>query len=772
MSAGEKSFYKEINKAPEIKFPIKVDVALPAHKVSLLIQAELGNVAIPDGENYKKHHQQHRIDKLTVFAHAHRLIRCIIDCQIHLEDAISTRHALELGRSLAAHVWDNTASQLRQIDGLGEVAVRKLASATISSIDTLLNTEPARIELVLGKNPPFGYQLLKKLESFPNLRVSVKETGREIRVGKSVTIKFVAEIGFLNEVAPQFFKKRQIFVCFVAETSDGKLVDFRRFGAKNLQKGAEVFISLQLTKPTSHVNCYVMCDEVAGTSKYAELPLSNIPDTLYPSSRLRESTNDGTSQILGTFTPWDEEFDDGGINDQDLLSIEADEAKIEIIEDIDDILDADDGKRHRKSWKRTPGTDAEAKHDHDEDADITVYREPTQLANGRWTCQHDCNERHKKCKHKCCREGVAKPRRRPKAESRTKEEDKTQIKLTALTTTKVKRGAETEINGKDRSQTKPTAACTTNLTTNGEQDGKCNRKSNNAIQGGDSDTTFFNHEKQCNQTARKRPRLSKNRGSDRLQAPDPDGNISSENLEGSMTEVSPFPREGAAPNLENIQDGFFSPAFGDDKRFGFSNEETPPIDGNEHISSKIVSFEEDMNPVDPEEQTAIDMVYPNFATSDVDLGGFEPPVEHVAMSDLHKKSISFASDRRNTTIQDSLNVLDAMDLGGDSSGGHVSCGDFTMDEAEQLDPADVQSLQNIGAINSYADTLADSAMETPGLVEMQGTTNATKLTSANEPSRETEWEREKRLYEEDQRKKWEGIDPWIYDEFHKYVELI
>ncbi|KAK5052748.1 hypothetical protein LTR84_002614 [Exophiala bonariae] len=432
MSAGEKSFYKEINKAPEIKFPINVDIALQAHKISLLIQAELGNVTLPDRDQYKKLHQQHRLDKSIVFAQSSRLIRCIIDCQIHLEDSVSVRHALELCRCLAARVWDNTASQLRQIDGLGEVSVRKLASASIKSIDSLINAEASKIEMVLGKNPPFGLDLLKKLEAFPNLRVSVKEAGRQTKTGKGVTVRFKVEVGFLNDVKPQYFKRKPIYVCFLAETSDGRLIDFRRMSAKHLQNGEEILLSVELVKPTQQVSCFVMCDEVAGTSRYAELDLTGIPDAIYPT---RQSAGSAANDSVHNSprgnaydTPRDDEFDDGGIEDKDLLSFEMAGEQIEVVEDIDDILEKASRQQERQVSKPL-NHDSES-----EDAETVAFKEPTQLRNGRWTCQHDCNDRGRKCKHRCCREGVAKPRRRPKPESISKVDDMSQKKLTDLST--------------------------------------------------------------------------------------------------------------------------------------------------------------------------------------------------------------------------------------------------------------------------------------------------------------------------------------------------
>jgi ATP-dependent DNA helicase HFM1/MER3 len=178
LKAGEKSLYKELNRANGIRFPVKVDIALPAHKILLLIQSELGGVEYPDGEQYQKHKFAFQQDKNFVFSHINRLIRCVIDCQISLEDSITTRNALELARSFGAKVWDNCPLQMKQIDQVGIVAVRKLAATGITSIDALEATEPHRIDMIMSRNPPFGMKLLARVADFPKLRVNVKLVGK------------------------------------------------------------------------------------------------------------------------------------------------------------------------------------------------------------------------------------------------------------------------------------------------------------------------------------------------------------------------------------------------------------------------------------------------------------------------------------------------------------------------------------------------------------------------------------------------------------------
>lgn len=178
LRSGEKRLYKIINDSNAIKFPIKVDIALPDHKRSLIMQAELGGVDFPAHEQFIKHRKQYLQDKVIIFSHVHRLIKCVIDCQLYLEDAVSVRHALELLRSFSARAWESSPYQMKQIPQIGPIAIRKLVNGGINSIEALEATEAHRIEMLLAKNPPFGTRLLANLKDFPKLWVSMKLMGR------------------------------------------------------------------------------------------------------------------------------------------------------------------------------------------------------------------------------------------------------------------------------------------------------------------------------------------------------------------------------------------------------------------------------------------------------------------------------------------------------------------------------------------------------------------------------------------------------------------
>ena len=149
-----------------------------AYKRSLLIQCELGNAEFPAEEAFAKYKRQFQQETNVIFSSLNRLIRSIVDIQIHFKDAPGTRNALELARSFDARAWENSPFELKQIKNIGPVAVRKFVANNINSIEALECQEPHQVEMLLSRNPPFGNSLLAGLKSFPKPLIRMKIMGK------------------------------------------------------------------------------------------------------------------------------------------------------------------------------------------------------------------------------------------------------------------------------------------------------------------------------------------------------------------------------------------------------------------------------------------------------------------------------------------------------------------------------------------------------------------------------------------------------------------
>ena len=808
MKAGEKPLFKEMNKDVGIKFPIKVDVALPAHKVSLLIQTELGGVEFPAIDAYKKYRQQYQQDKGVVFQHVNRLSRCIIDCQLKLQDSVSARHALELGRSLAARVWDNSPLELKQLEQIGNIAVRKLAGAGINSMEILENTEAHRIEAILQKNPPFGMKILSKLAEFPKLRVTVKQIGKESKVTDHVEVQLKVVIGFINEEVPLLFHEKPVYVCFLAETSNGGIVDFRRMHAKQIQGEHEILIPANLMKPTAYIACHVMCDEVAGTYRTAEVKLDHIPQRLFPSDKTskhdgeRAKTSGKSPKIrniktAGQGSETADDFGDGGLDDGDLLAAE-DLETIQVM-DIDNLFEEDGNDRQTKRV-RTSSDDTGRKFKRRTREQSS--EKPVRLENGKWPCNHTCKRESKECRHKCCNEGLDRPRKPPKKVANQDSEDGTAISGIASSNQKKHRNpfdaAHSASEERRHGQEDRVA-----------QEARKPEKSHKVIGTSDAISSVSMVEQRGYLKEKETPSAF-----EQSFAENPNGLSSlykTEYLDDYEFEDLPMPKElfGDSPDIANLEVSQDE----DDKNHSDPVDKDLELDENDMFSLEagMVGLEDSLMLANGGDGFAFETGVPsilgdchatsetidnyrsskvqgslasNFLNAEEDMGFFETPLTLVEPQSLQKRSIYKNEGFVPTSSVLSQSPGNSLLITGDSSSPYkcMPQGDETgqkrtlvvtgifEDEQELITPLAGKAKSDVEtpSANRPLSMPLQDVTKTHG--NFQGTTPATQedIRSAKDQVAKPQQE----SYEEKQKRLWADIDPAIYEEFHDYVELV
>ncbi|USP81700.1 ATP-dependent DNA helicase MER3 [Curvularia clavata] len=395
---GEKSLYKALNKSPSIRWPFPVNLDLPAQKISLIIQSVLGSADISWEGELAKHKTQYTTDTMIVFKNLGSLIRCIIDCQIVLGDAVTIHSALMLERSFGARAWDDSPLQMKQIETLGVVSVRKLVNAGIKSIEDLEACEPQRIEALIGRNPPYGLKILKNIKDFPKLRVSLQaQTSTIMKIPEGVKIQIKADVGFMNERPPHEFNKKIIYVCLLLETSDGRKSHFARISGSKLGTGQTITVPVLLTSPDQSINCHVMCDGIAGSMRSATVR-PQIPSWMHPSSRNTTLDTSAPNQsnmskrrienIKATRKPTtsSDDFGDGDLDDDALVEAADVELEFNPIESYDDplatITASNTAKTIPNKGKGTVNSRSLTKQP--EAVVENTTQGPVQLPNGKW----------------------------------------------------------------------------------------------------------------------------------------------------------------------------------------------------------------------------------------------------------------------------------------------------------------------------------------------------------------------------------------------------
>ncbi|KAK4097990.1 P-loop containing nucleoside triphosphate hydrolase protein [Parathielavia hyrcaniae] len=411
---AERQLFREINRSPFIMYPIKEQVNQTYHKVSLLVQSQLGCVQNPDSGEGAKLRRQLMLERKLVFERLNRLVRAVIDCKGSDRDSVGTKTALELARSLAAEAWEGRATQLTQVPNIGPVGMRKLASKDIRTVLQLADKDYDEVERLMSRQPPFGKNLKSHLDKFPRLYVEATVVGHRIqpRSEEPVALEVKSTLRYLNRMGLPNWLNRTPTLTFLAETNTGTLVYFWRGSMKGLdnQAGFDLKFSVGLRNAKEHIVCHLSCEEIVGTIVTKNIE-HKVPASAFP-SRPAEPRLSQPRQVASH-----EYFDHDDIDDSDLILA------------AERVANQPSMSQHPNTTAKQEAIDypsVEEMIEFDDGIDAT-NGEPVRLPNGRWQCNHACSggaptKSGKPCSHRCCKEGLDKPPRRPAQRTKRKSE--------------------------------------------------------------------------------------------------------------------------------------------------------------------------------------------------------------------------------------------------------------------------------------------------------------------------------------------------------------
>ncbi|CAG8433209.1 521_t:CDS:10 [Ambispora gerdemannii] len=254
---GEKQVLNNLNKHPQIRYPIKGKVTRVDHKVYVMIQCILGHIAFSD----PKMGFQMNIDANIILQHCPRIMNCIVECMVQKKDVIALRNAINLARCLRARTWENSPFILRQIDGIGQQYARHFANAGIQTFLQLENCDPRRIEMIIGRNPPFGNQIHDALASIPRFKLDISKYSE---YNQPTEIELFIDINLTNQKIKTNDNGMSLFATFLAATSDNMFLDYRRFPIFKAQQGYKFRFKVKLTRPNQLIHCSVMLEDYVG----------------------------------------------------------------------------------------------------------------------------------------------------------------------------------------------------------------------------------------------------------------------------------------------------------------------------------------------------------------------------------------------------------------------------------------------------------------------------------------------------------------------------
>jgi ATP-dependent DNA helicase HFM1/MER3 len=372
------------------------------------------------------------VERKLVFERLNRLVRAVIDCKGYDRDSIVTKTALELARALAAESWEGRATQLTQVPNIGPVGMRKLASKDIRTVLELADKEYDEIERLMSRQPPFGRNLQAHLDKFPRLHVDAAVVGHRVQPGSEepVVIEVKATLRYLNRKGLPNWLNRIPTLTFLAETNHGTLVYFWRGSMRKLenQGGFDLKFSVGLRNVKEHVICHLSCEEIVGTMVSKTLE-HKVPASAFPSRPVQPQSSHSSQADNYEY------LDNDDLDDSDFI-LAAERALSQPStkrhsnaapqQDPEEYPCVEELVEHSNTEKEPADTFYD--HHHDEEDMEATAREPVQLPNGKWQCNHPCSggvptKSGKPCNHKCCKDGLDKPPRRTLRKPKRKREE-------------------------------------------------------------------------------------------------------------------------------------------------------------------------------------------------------------------------------------------------------------------------------------------------------------------------------------------------------------
>ncbi|KAI6127699.1 hypothetical protein EV401DRAFT_1854086 [Pisolithus croceorrhizus] len=364
--------YEKIRCHNDMRFPVR-KVTGTSDKVFLLAQAILAGLPLNNPE-FRNTDSQPYLEAISIFRHFSRIVTAVAEVAIVKRCGAQVKHALELARCLHAKAWEDHPLVLRQIEHIGEKSCvsmptivlylnpHVLAEHGISSIQKLAEIPPFRIEELLNRRPPFGSEVLAAAKEFPRYFINVKEAKTFPSDGKNpVEVELSIECGLLPD--SMVSRKAKVpkrtgteMTTLLTITSDLIFIDFRRIATRALMEKKEFTLTACLTKPSQTINIYI-------SSELDMQGLENFPDL------------------------WELDISD------------------------DDVHTAPSTDNHFKvpggAARFVPATQIQHLSAACEEMKDKGHR---MRPDGKYECNHTCKDKLR-CRHYCCKEGLADPPR-------------------------------------------------------------------------------------------------------------------------------------------------------------------------------------------------------------------------------------------------------------------------------------------------------------------------------------------------------------------------
>ena len=393
----EKRLYREINNSPILRYQSNSTNMTHHDKVKLLIQFELGGLDFPNYNGAMKLHASFLGDKFFVFKYILRIMTATLDVFVERKDAVSLRSLSYLLRCLHGKCWEGSPNELRQLEGVGSVAVKKFVNHNILSLKDAKCLSSSQIEYFLSLKTGAGNRIKKSIMLIPSIYLQV-ELLKLCLAPSRTAIDCTFLITFEVHSMSSSWRNQMMYAQIISEIG-GTLLDFRRIPVQKLMGPRKFELSLRIEKLSHAFNCQVSIDSIASAQVSQSLKIEPPMDIL---KGFIEVIDDFEFSPLLLLLPLllplplqlvVEEVNENESGSKDRIGYTMGLNKSVASNDLK--LDKDCRNRDDFSEKQ-----ANARKDGYYGSTLRVLR-----SNGNYECNHSCKNKLR-CRHICCKEGI------------------------------------------------------------------------------------------------------------------------------------------------------------------------------------------------------------------------------------------------------------------------------------------------------------------------------------------------------------------------------
>ncbi|KZT69812.1 P-loop containing nucleoside triphosphate hydrolase protein, partial [Daedalea quercina L-15889] len=289
--------YNKMRTHNDIRYQIK-KIEKPADKVFILVQAVLACINLSDPE-YRSGDSNAVLEAFAIFRHIARIMKVVVEVAIVKQSGSQLRYGMELMRCVNAKAWEDRHFVLRQIDTIGEKSLQVLAGHGITTIAALRQQDPMRIDVMLNRKPPFGFNVIAQVQQLPQYTLRVVEKSLVTHKAQNpVEVELEVECGMIIGCDLAKAKKNKTrmtdMTSVLTVTSETDFVDFRRIPTKALKGSKKFTLNVNFTKPSQSIVVYISSELYAGVT----VSESYKPQTSATQFPMKDTRPKGSTDVL------------------------------------------------------------------------------------------------------------------------------------------------------------------------------------------------------------------------------------------------------------------------------------------------------------------------------------------------------------------------------------------------------------------------------------------------------------------------------------------